>query len=463
MAKFLSYLFLLLVTQISFASTQIFITDFYEVLQRNVVLTTSSSPSLITISQITLKNKRPQNASPKFYIKNQYIYSPYGIAKNLNHSDNIKGIFHDYSGLLNQCRMPLNITQNQFGYMGQITDSSTNLMMLGGFRNYAPNIGRFIQPDTYNSFSKDNIDNAETYASGNPLLFIDPSGHAKEGVIEKIITGLEKGINFPSPMNKLENADIEWLSTVVMAETIFPDFFAVNFEATEGEEMRYIYDFEDLHNRWRSTDDQDWMNNLPKFIKKRFNRRITVLDRTKLIMLRKVFGSDIAEYTFGFTPMEYTFSFTAGEYGRFNHMQARLEVANELPLHLLHYESLYPNRFCIDVGWRMGRNVPRSIADLENIGIATEEHRLMLEDIIHFLRSNEMKIDDIEFGGFLGDWYSGDWKAMSKWQEAHRQLLCKLVGADPGQEISRELRGKPRQVRIGNSRSLTIIATLISQ
>lgn len=116
------------------------VTTLYEAGQGSVVLTSQS--------------KHPVH---------QYIYSPYGNQKNLNYP--VKTL------------KPLNLKQNQFGYTGQAADPSTSLMMLGGFRNYAPGIGRFIQPDTYNSFSKCAIHNPGAYVEANPMMFADPSGH----------------------------------------------------------------------------------------------------------------------------------------------------------------------------------------------------------------------------------------------------------------------------------------------
>lgn len=107
--------------------------------------------------------------------------APYGNQKNLNHSISpslfTKGGPRERA-LLNQTRKSLNIQHNQYGYTGQSQDSSTGLMMLGGFRNYAPGIGQFIQPDTYNSFSKTAINNDYAYVTNNPLSNVDLTGHS---------------------------------------------------------------------------------------------------------------------------------------------------------------------------------------------------------------------------------------------------------------------------------------------
>lgn len=129
------------------------LTTIYEVGQGNVALTVHEST-----------------------ISHQYLYSPYGSQKDLAHPTK-PGSTQSYPALLNNTRKPLNIDHNQFGYTGQSADPSTGLMMLGGFRNYAPGIGRFIQPDTYNSFSKQGINNPDAYVDGNPIALLDTSGH----------------------------------------------------------------------------------------------------------------------------------------------------------------------------------------------------------------------------------------------------------------------------------------------
>lgn len=160
----MNVLLLVLTSAASFASAEIQVTDLYEVGQGSVALTTSL--------------RENDSDRGNLEIQNQYLYSPYGVQKNLNHPMLSFPLPHaGERALFNQTRKPLNITHNQFGYTGESADSSTGLMMLGGFRNYAPGIGRFIQPDSYNSFSKQHIKNADAYVEGNPLFFADPSGH----------------------------------------------------------------------------------------------------------------------------------------------------------------------------------------------------------------------------------------------------------------------------------------------
>lgn len=171
----------LLLGLISLAHASISITEIYEVAQGNVAITTC-------VTRIT----------------NQYVYTPYGSQKNLTHPIKLNGLGDSYQGLTNGMRKPLNIGHNQFGYTGQSRDSSTGLMMLGGFRNYAPGIGRFIQPDTYNSFSKQGINNPDAYVLGNPLFFTDPTGHVEDPILEWA-QGFGEGVeNAFNPTDTLE-------------------------------------------------------------------------------------------------------------------------------------------------------------------------------------------------------------------------------------------------------------------
>lgn len=179
----------LLATQ---ASAQIKVTELYEVGQGNVALTTHLSLRGSDSDRGNLGEWR-QGSAPTLTITNQYTYAPYGAQNNLNHPISPLPRAGEGSGeraLLNQTRKPLNITHNQFSYTGQAADPSTNLMMLGGFRNYAPGIGQFIQPDSYNSFSNVSIYNKYAYVDNNPLSSTDPSGHFAWNPLSDVMNGL---------------------------------------------------------------------------------------------------------------------------------------------------------------------------------------------------------------------------------------------------------------------------------
>lgn len=134
------------------------LTDLYETQEGNVVLTTHC-----------LK------------ISHQYLYSPYGIS-------------HDLFPHVLSIHTPMDIRQNHFRYTGQVLDPSTGLMLLGKLRNYMSEIGRFIQPDTYNSFSKTQINNEFAYVSANPMIYNDPTGHMPV-LISGIISGIRNQFN----------------------------------------------------------------------------------------------------------------------------------------------------------------------------------------------------------------------------------------------------------------------------
>ncbi len=67
---------------------------------------------------------------------------------------------------------------NQYKYAGERYDSITEKYYLRA-RYYDPHIGRFTQEDTYRG---DGL-NLYAYVSNNPLKYVDPSGHGKDGAI----------------------------------------------------------------------------------------------------------------------------------------------------------------------------------------------------------------------------------------------------------------------------------------
>jgi RHS repeat-associated protein len=68
---------------------------------------------------------------------------------------------------------------NQLGYTGQRRDAETGWMALGsGARYYAPGFGRFTQQDSWTGIASAGQSlNRYAYTYGNPLRYIDPTGH----------------------------------------------------------------------------------------------------------------------------------------------------------------------------------------------------------------------------------------------------------------------------------------------
>ncbi|GAE88814.1 hypothetical protein JCM21531_2289 [Acetivibrio straminisolvens JCM 21531] len=83
---------------------------------------------------------------------------------------------------------------NRFKYSGEVHDPVTGQYYLRA-RYYNPSVGRFMQEDT---FRGDGL-NLYTYVANNPIKYIDPTGHCKEGVgfndvISDILGGNSDGI-----------------------------------------------------------------------------------------------------------------------------------------------------------------------------------------------------------------------------------------------------------------------------
>ncbi len=103
-----------------------------------------------------------------------YRYSPYGLMTDVLHASNEQRVSNISPSA---SRQVLSIADNHFGYTGQQQDPSSHLMMLGYYRGYNPLIAAFLKHDTLTAFSRLNTRNGFEYASDNPLMFVDPTGH----------------------------------------------------------------------------------------------------------------------------------------------------------------------------------------------------------------------------------------------------------------------------------------------
>ncbi|MGE6577822.1 RHS repeat-associated core domain-containing protein [Paenibacillus xylanexedens] len=72
-------------------------------------------------------------------------------------------------------------TPNVLRYAGEYWDEETGLQYLRS-RWYDPNLGRFINEDTYEGDKTEpNSLNLYTYVENNPLIYVDSSGESKRG------------------------------------------------------------------------------------------------------------------------------------------------------------------------------------------------------------------------------------------------------------------------------------------
>ncbi|MGP3610973.1 MULTISPECIES: RHS repeat-associated core domain-containing protein [Anoxybacillaceae] len=69
-------------------------------------------------------------------------------------------------------------TANPYRYAGYYYDEETGLYYLMA-RYYDANMGRFLTRDTFHGSEGDNLSlNLYTYSQNNPIIYVDPSGHA---------------------------------------------------------------------------------------------------------------------------------------------------------------------------------------------------------------------------------------------------------------------------------------------
>jgi len=96
-------------------------------------------------------------------------------------------------------------------YTGQHLDEETGLYFYGS-RYYDPELARFIQPDSIVPDASSQGLNRYTYCINNPLLFVDPSGHAFDPVTLGIIVGAIVG----GGMSAAQGGDI-WMGALAGA------------------------------------------------------------------------------------------------------------------------------------------------------------------------------------------------------------------------------------------------------
>ncbi|HRG77147.1 MAG TPA: RHS repeat-associated core domain-containing protein, partial [Leptospiraceae bacterium] len=87
----------------------------------------------------------------------------------------------------------------RYKYTGQEEDRETGLYYYKA-RYYDPEIGRFIEPDTYMNPNTAFGMNQYAYVEGNPIMYNDPSGHSKLSVALKR-NGLATKLNFKKSWN----------------------------------------------------------------------------------------------------------------------------------------------------------------------------------------------------------------------------------------------------------------------
>ncbi|OPX44207.1 tRNA(Glu)-specific nuclease WapA precursor [Ruminiclostridium hungatei] len=81
---------------------------------------------------------------------------------------------------------------NPYRYAGYVYDSTTDLYYLNA-RMYDAKTARFLQEDTYLGTASDPLSlNLYTYCANNPVIYIDPTGHYKEGDEKYSVTVQEK-------------------------------------------------------------------------------------------------------------------------------------------------------------------------------------------------------------------------------------------------------------------------------
>ena len=103
---------------------------------------------------------------------NNYIYDIHGSVTNVLNSSGTKTGTYEYNAFGRDEKSTINSISNPWQYCGEYKDNETGLIYLRN-RYYDPEIGRFINEDPVRDGG-----NWYSYASQNPIMFIDPFGLA---------------------------------------------------------------------------------------------------------------------------------------------------------------------------------------------------------------------------------------------------------------------------------------------
>ena len=123
---------------------------------------------------------------------NNYVYDIHGSVTNVLNSSGTKTETYEYNAFGRDEKSTINSISNPWQYCGEYKDNGTGLIYLRN-RYYDPETGRFINEDPIRSGG-----NWYSYASQNPVMFVDSSGYyevtaknVREGVNALLIIGYE--------------------------------------------------------------------------------------------------------------------------------------------------------------------------------------------------------------------------------------------------------------------------------
>ena len=126
-------------------------------------------------------------------VTKSYTYDAFGVEQNIDDSDT-----------------------NAFRYCGEYFDAETGTVYLRA-RYYDPSIGRFISRDSYAGKNEDPLSlNLYTYCHNNPIIGVDPNGHALHILIGGAIGALV-GAAATAITSYAEEGQVNWKSVGVSA------------------------------------------------------------------------------------------------------------------------------------------------------------------------------------------------------------------------------------------------------
>jgi RHS repeat-associated protein len=144
---------------------------------------TQTSQNLIGLEGNVIGTERYTSDTTSYYSYNKDIQ---GSTTSLIKEDGTADATYTYTDFGETRIQGDNTAGNEVCYTGGVYDSTTGLYYLNA-RYYNPEDGRFLTEDTYRGESTESdTQNLYAYCAGNPVNYVDPSGHRKYPYTKKV-------------------------------------------------------------------------------------------------------------------------------------------------------------------------------------------------------------------------------------------------------------------------------------
>ncbi|MEB2621016.1 RHS repeat-associated core domain-containing protein [Pseudomonas sp. YuFO8] len=117
------------------------------------------------------------------------------------------------------------VLSNLLGFNGQRVDPVTGHYLLGnGYRAFNPVLKRFNSPDSLSPFESGGL-NAYAYCAGDPVNWIDPSGHSFLSVLKSLFKSSSREMPFSTPFQRMRVKPVRKVTKLSDGFIMFEDTY----------------------------------------------------------------------------------------------------------------------------------------------------------------------------------------------------------------------------------------------